>query len=214
MSIEILINMKDSSIIGIYGGSFNPPHIGHKLVAQNMLDKRPELKEIWFMVSPQNPLKKDYGVGFKERLDMVTLMTEDDPRLIPCDIERSLPSPWYTVNTMKYLREMWPHQNFALIIGEDCLRDFRTWKNWYDILTHHLIYVHNRPGTVKGDPENELDPALGGIIKVEGDNAIEVSSSEIRSDPFKYYYYLDNKVYEYIVEHDLYVPTSRPIENP
>ena len=207
--------MKDSSIIGIYGGSFNPPHIGHKLVAQNMLDKRPELKEIWFMVSPQNPLKKDYGVGFKERLDMVTLMTEDDPRLIPCDIEISLPSPWYTVNTMKYLREMWPHQNFALIIGEDCLRNFRTWKNWYDIFINHLIYVHNRPGTVNWDPEDGLDLALGEtIIKVEENNAIEISSSEIRRDPLRYHYYLDDKVYRYIVEHDLYVSTDRPTDNP
>lgn len=203
MPTESLINMKENSIIGIYGGSFNPPHLGHILVAKDVLDY-PEIKEVWFMVSPQNPLKKNYEVKFEDRFKMVSLMLEGEQRLIPCDIEKKLPGPpWYTSETMRYLRETWPSQEFALIIGEDCIENFKRWKNWEELIQNHRIYVHRR----NYYPTNTDNPLGPNSTWISGESLM-ISSSELRECfPEKKVFY-NPKVYDYILEHHLYEPDN------
>ncbi|MGW8315488.1 MAG: nicotinate-nicotinamide nucleotide adenylyltransferase, partial [Bacteroidales bacterium] len=111
-------------IIGLYFGSFNPIHIGHMAIANYMVEYG-GLDQLWFVVSPQNPLKekksllKDY-----HRLEMVRLAIEGDDRLRASDIEFRLPRPSYTIDTLTYLEEKYPGTEFRLIMGSDGLNTF------------------------------------------------------------------------------------------
>ncbi|MCK4991550.1 MAG: nicotinate-nicotinamide nucleotide adenylyltransferase, partial [Bacteroidales bacterium] len=109
-------------ITGLYFGSFNPVHIGHLAIANFMVEFS-ELEQLWFVVSPQNPLKerksllKDY-----HRLEMVRQAVEDDDRFRASDIEFKLPTPSYTIDTLTYLEELNPGREFQLVMGADGLR--------------------------------------------------------------------------------------------
>jgi nicotinate-nucleotide adenylyltransferase len=133
-------------ITGLYFGSFNPIHIGHMAIANFMIEFS-DLEQLWFVVSPQNPLKqkksllKDY-----HRLEMVRLAVEEDDRFRASDIEFRLPTPSYTIDTLAYLQEKHPNREFQLVMGADGLRTFHKWKH-ADLITekyHRLIYP--RPG--------------------------------------------------------------------
>ena len=134
-------------ITGLYFGSFNPIHIGHLAIGNFMIEFS-DLEQLWFVVSPQNPLKqkksllKDY-----HRLEMVRLAVEEDDRFRASDIEFRLPTPSYTIDTLAYLEEKHPNREFQLVMGADGLRTFHKWKH-ADLIAekyHRLIYP--RPGT-------------------------------------------------------------------
>lgn len=102
--------------VGLYFGSFNPIHHGHLIIA-NYMAQQTELDQVWFVVSPQNPLKPS-GVLLNEyhRLYLVQLAIEGEPALKATDIEFRLPRPSYTVTTLAYLQEKYPTHEFALIM--------------------------------------------------------------------------------------------------
>jgi nicotinate-nucleotide adenylyltransferase len=130
--------------IGLYFGSFNPIHIGHLVIA-NHLAENSDLDQIWFVVTPHNPFKnKSSLLDDHQRLEMVYRATKDYTKLKPSDIEFNLPQPNYTVNTLAYLQEKYPDNEFALIMGEDNLKSFHKWKNFELILKNHHIYVYPR----------------------------------------------------------------------
>ena len=162
-------------ITGLYFGSFNPIHIGHMAIANFMIEFS-ELDQLWFVVSPQNPLKekksllKDY-----HRLEMVRLAVEEDDRFRASDIEFRLPTPSYTIDTLAYLEEKHPGMEFQLVMGADGLRTFHKWKH-AELITqkyHRLIYP--RPGA-------DLE-AQSGLHNATLVNAplMEISSSFIRN---------------------------------
>tara|TARA_R110002012_G_scaffold312248_1_gene522468 strand:- start:2348 stop:2926 length:579 start_codon:yes stop_codon:yes gene_type:complete len=137
--------------IGLYFGTFNPIHIGHLIIA-NQLAEQSDLDQIWLVVTPQSPFKKKQSLlDNYQRLEMVFRATEDYDKLQPSDIEFSLPQPNYTVNTLAHLQEKFPQHAFSLIMGEDNLKSFHKWKNYQHILDNHDIYVYPRisEGTVK-----------------------------------------------------------------
>lgn len=104
---------------GIFSGSFNPVHIGHLALA-NYLCEYEELDEVWFMVSPQNPLKAGTELWPDDlRLRLVELATEEYPRFRSSDFEFHLPRPSYSVHTLEKLHETYPERDFYLIIGSD-----------------------------------------------------------------------------------------------
>jgi len=137
--------------IGLFFGSFNPIHNGHLIIAQSVLEFA-HLNEVWFVVSPQNPFKKNKNLLHEfDRLDMVRLAIEDNDGFRATDIEFHMPRPSYTIDTLVYLREKNPQKKFKLIIGGDNLAIFPKWKNNQMILEEFGLIVYPRPGSVAED---------------------------------------------------------------
>ena len=163
--------------IGLYFGSFNPIHIGHLVIANQMVENS-DLDQIWFVVTPHNPFKKKSTLlDNHQRLEMVYLATKDYDTLKESDIEFNLPQPNYTVNTLAYLTEKYPDKDFSLIMGEDNLKSFHKWKNYQVILGNHHIYVYPRisAGTIETQFDNHAK-----IHHVEAP-IMEISSTLIRN---------------------------------
>jgi nicotinate-nucleotide adenylyltransferase len=132
--------------VGLYFGSFNPIHHGHLIIANYMLQNS-DLDQIWLVVSPQNPFKQSSSLlNSYNRLNLVQLAIEPEPKLKASDIEFRLPQPSYTVNTLAYLQEKYPTHQFAIIMGSDSFENLSKWKNYEFILQHCPIYVYRRPG--------------------------------------------------------------------
>ena len=130
--------------IGLFFGTFNPIHVGHMIIG-NYMAEYSDLDEVWFVVTPHNPLKKkDTLLADLHRYRMVEEATEDFPKLKASNIEFGLPQPNYTVNTLAYLQEKYPGETFCLIMGEDNLQSFHKWKNYEVLLENYNIYVYPR----------------------------------------------------------------------
>jgi len=135
--------------VGLYFGTFNPIHVGHLVIA-NHIAEHSGLDQIWLVVTPQSPFKKKSSLlDNHQRLEMVYRATKDYNKLKPSDIEFGLSQPNYTVNTLVYLQEKHPKNEFSLIMGEDNLKGFHKWKNYEVILNNHNIYVYPRLSEVK-----------------------------------------------------------------
>ncbi len=131
--------------IGLFFGSFNPIHIGHLIIA-NTIAHSPEVSQVWFVISPQNPFKKNTSLLHEfDRFDMVRLAIADNEKLNVTDIEFHLPKPSYTIDTLTYLQEKYPHHEFKIIVGEDNLKGFEKWKNYDKILEYYEVLVYPRP---------------------------------------------------------------------
>ena len=138
--------------VGIFGGSFNPIHVGHIALAKAILE-RCELDEIWLMVSPQNPLKQqDDLLDDALRLEMAQLALRDVKGVKASDFEFHLPKPSYTWNTLQRLSTEYPDHRFTLIIGGDNWAHFEHWYHWKDILRNYNVVAYPRnqyPGTIR-----------------------------------------------------------------
>lgn len=165
--------------IGLFFGSFNPIHIGHLILANYILEKS-DMEQLWFVVSPQNPFKekksllKDY-----HRLDMVNLALKNYPKMRASNIEFSLPKPSYTTDTLAYLKEKYPKNSFALIMGEDNLINLHKWKNAENLIENNQIIVYPR----KIDTQNTevKNPFLEHKnISLIDAPIIEISATQIR----------------------------------
>ncbi len=132
--------------IGLYFGSFNPIHIGHLIIANHILNKT-GLKKVWFIISPQNPFKqKSSLLNEYDRLHLARLSVESDNRIVVSDIEFNLPRPSYTIDTLTYLKEKYPDNEFSIIMGSDSFRNLDKWKNYEKIIKDYLIHVYKREG--------------------------------------------------------------------
>lgn len=130
--------------IGIFGGSFNPIHLGHTALAAYICELG-LVDEVWLMVSPQNPLKQDLTLlDEQERLAMARLAVAPYPTLKASDFEFTLPRPSYTYHTLQALRAAYPNYAFSLIIGEDNWRCFDRWYRGEDIARETSIIVYPR----------------------------------------------------------------------
>ncbi len=136
--------------IGLFFGSFNPVHIGHLAIA-NIMAENTDLSKVWFVVSPQNPLKPSKGLLHEfDRYDLVKAAIADNYKFEASDVEFHLPKPSYTVYTLAHLREKHPGKEFAVILGEDNLENFTQWKNHEEILKQFSLYVYPRPTASTG----------------------------------------------------------------
>lgn len=115
-----------------------------------------DLQQVWFIVSPQNPLKSSKSLAHEfDRYDMVQAAIDDSYYLRASDIEFNMPRPSYTVDTLAYLAEKQPDHEFSLIIGEDNLKSFPKWKNHQAILDNYGLYVYPRPAVTKPQLANQ-----------------------------------------------------------
>ncbi|AXT18750.1 nicotinate-nucleotide adenylyltransferase [Flavobacteriaceae bacterium AU392] len=130
--------------VGLYFGTFNPIHVGHLAIANHIVEFS-DLDQVWFVVTPRSPFKKKQTLlDDFQRLEMVHLATKEYTKLKPNNIEFKLPRPNYTINTLAYIQEKYPKNEFSLIMGEDNLNSFHKWKNYEIILENHHIYVYPR----------------------------------------------------------------------
>ncbi len=133
--------------IGIYPGSFNPVHIGHLAIA-NYICEFENYDEIWFLITPQNPIKGQNDLIPKEmRLELVEYSIQNYPKFKTCIIEWEMSPPTYTVNTLQKLRVKYPQYQFELIIGSDNWETFHRWKDYQMILKNFHITVYPRKGS-------------------------------------------------------------------
>jgi len=129
------------------GGSFNPPHSGHLHITRLAL-QRLDLDQVWWLVSPQNPLKPAAGMApFARRLKDAAAAAAADRRIAVSDIETRLGSTYYTADTLKALRRRYPRTRFVWLMGGDNLVQLPYWKQWHDIFRTVPVAVFDRPGT-------------------------------------------------------------------
>ena len=190
--------------IGLFFGSFNPIHVGHMIIANHMAEYS-DLEQVWMVVTPHNPLKKkDTLLEDFKRMQLVTIATEDFPKIKPSDIEFKLPQPNYTVNTLAHLQDKYPQHEFALIMGEDNLKSLHKWKNYDVILENYDLYVYPR---ISGEL-SELDLKNHPRVHQIDAPIVEISSTFIRENlknkknvqpllPFKVWEFIDyNNLYK------------------
>jgi len=188
--------------IGLFFGSFNPIHVGHLIIASYMVDFT-DLNQVWFIVSPQNPLKnKKSLLNEYERLELIRLAIDGDNRLKVSDIEFKLPIPSYTIHTLEVLIEKHPEHEFHLIMGSDSFNTLPKWKEYEQILANYPIMVYLRP-------KEEIDLNIKGNIQVFEDvPQMEISASFIRNaikNKKSVKYLLPQVVFDYIDKWGFYL---------
>lgn len=182
--------------VGLFFGSFNPIHIGHLVIADVMADQT-DLEQVWFVVSPLNPFKSSSSLLHEfDRLKMVELAIEDNFKFRASDVEFNMPRPSYTADTLAYLSDKYPQNEFKLIIGEDNLVHFHKWKNYESVLENFGLYVYPRPQVDKSK------------IKIKNENIkyidspmLDISATFIRSsirNDHSVQYLLPSSVIDYI----------------
>lgn len=130
--------------IALYFGSFNPVHIGHLIIANYCLTFS-EMDALYFVLSPQNPLKEEKDLlGEQERLEMLKMAIQDNAALQISDVEFRLSKPSYTIDSLKQLKIEHPNASFHILLGEDNLQDFDKWKDYESILAEHNLLVYPR----------------------------------------------------------------------
>ena len=196
--------------IGIFGGSFNPIHLGHTALAAYICEQG-LVDEVWLMVSPQNPLKQDLTLlDENERLHMARLAVAPYPMLKACDFEFTLPRPSYTYHTLQALREAYPDCTFSLIIGEDNWDNFHRWYRGEDIACETPIIVYPRDAEgrlqiISAMLESPLSSGEGGGRGLP--KLLPYSSTEVRyliAQGEDASHMLHPEVYQYIKAKQLY----------
>lgn len=188
--------------IGIFSGSFNPIHIGHMVLA-NFITEFTDIDEVWFLVTPQNPLKEDTFLLDEDiRFEMTKEALANFPKLKASDFEFSLPKPSYTVHTLEALSKAYPENSFSLIIGADNWESFDRWRDFEGILEQYRIYVYPRLGY-----RISISKKLKDSVEALNSPIIEISSTFIREGLTKgkdMQAFLPESVYLYIKERGVY----------
>jgi nicotinate-nucleotide adenylyltransferase len=188
--------------IGIFGGTFNPIHVGHAIIA-NYIIQNTDIDSLWFVVSPQNPLKQEYVHDYDaHRLRMAELVSRRLENVITSGVEFSLSKPSYTINTLNELQRKFPNDELTLIIGADNWVGFDKWKSFEEIINNYHIMIYPRVGY-----EVIIPPEHSDTITLVKAPEIEISSTDIRNGLKKQHnmcFYLTDDVYRYILENKLY----------
>ena len=160
---------------GLYGGSFNPIHNGHIALAKQMLNAG-LMDEVWFVVSPLNPFKKEKTDLLSDdlRLEMTKLALEGESNMMAQDFEFHLPKPSYTWQTLKAMSKQYPNREFILIIGADNWEAFHFWYNYQEILDKYSIVVYPREGI---DIDKDCLPKNVKLINAQ---LYPISSTQVR----------------------------------
>ena len=183
--------------IGILGGGFDPPHIGHLIACETVREKL-KLDKVIF-IPTFNPPHKEIFTPFHHRFKMTELAVSDNPHFSISDIEKSLGVPSFTIQTLKALKKSYPEGKIYLLIGTDEFRDFKDWESPEEIPKIVEIVVLYRPGY----PLKEFPKSITPLQIPQ----IDVSSTQIREsikERRSVKYLIPDKVWEYIKHHSLY----------
>lgn len=190
--------------VGLFGGSFNPPHIAHCVVA-NVVRDQFDMDAIWWIPNAQPPHKSDDELASPEhRLAMTRAITEDDPGFHVSDIEIRRDGVSYTVDTVRELQEQHPGTRFALIIGSDSLDSFASWHCPDEIARRVPIIVYKRPGPI----ESVAAPRFANQVRFVAAPVMEISGTEVRlrrAAGRSIRYFVPEPVRQYIERERLYV---------
>ncbi|MFB6099602.1 MAG: nicotinate (nicotinamide) nucleotide adenylyltransferase [Salinibacter sp.] len=163
--------------VGLFGGSFNPPHIAHLVVAEVARDQF-DLSEVWWIPNATPPHKPgDELVAVEHRLAMTRRIVETNPSFRVCEIEVQREGVSYTVDTLRALQEQYPDTDFALLIGSDSLDHFAEWHRPDEIAERVPLVVYKRPGTI----EAVAEPRFANHARFVAAPVMEVSGTEIRA---------------------------------
>jgi nicotinate-nucleotide adenylyltransferase len=180
--------------IGLYFGSFNPVHTGHLIVANHVVEHT-DIDKVWFVVSPHNPLKDSHSLlNEYDRLHLVNLAIENNPKFRASNVEFHLPKPSYTIDTLTYLKEKFPLEQFTIIMGSDSFQNIQRWKNFEQLISQYPIVIYQRPGF-------DVTETHGANITTVQAPLLEISSTFIRKQAKERHslkYLVPDAVMEYI----------------
>jgi len=196
-------------LIGLFGGTFDPPHIGHLILAAET-HAQLGLDQLLWVLTPDPPHKQGQPITpLEHRLAMVELAISDNHRFELCTVEIDRPGPHFALETVKILAKQNPAANLVYVMGGDSLRDLPSWHRPTDLLAAlHFIGVMRRPGDSIDLPAlDKIIPGLAGKVRYVDAPLLDIAAHEIRQRvangrPFRYF--LPPAVYDYILEHNLY----------
>jgi nicotinate-nucleotide adenylyltransferase len=195
--------------IGLFGGTFDPPHLGHLILASEAQSQL-ELNRLLWILSPEPPHKQENLITpVEHRLAMVQLAIADNPAFEFSRIELDRPGPHYTLDTIQIIAEQNPGADIVPVIGGDSLRDLPKWHEPQKIVyACHWIGVMRRPNEEPNLAELERKlPGISSKVHYVDAPLLEIASREIRSriaEGKSVRYYLPESVQEYIEQHHLY----------
>ncbi|MBO4750217.1 MAG: nicotinate-nucleotide adenylyltransferase [Lachnospiraceae bacterium] len=169
--------------IGILGGSFHPIHNGHLMLGQYCLDKK-IVSEVWFIPTGVSYLKAGMKMlTGEERLHLVELAIQGNPKMKALDVEIKRPGNTYTVETLEELKKLHPEHEFFFIIGADCLFSMETWYRAKDIFQSARLLVARRDGKSLGEMQRkarDLKDRFGASVRILRFEEMDISSTMIR----------------------------------
>lgn len=195
--------------IGLYFGSFNPVHHGHLLVATHIREAA-LLDEVWFIVSPQNPFKQNTELADEQhRLQMVRLAIENIDYFKASDVEFQLDKPSYTYKTLEILKNQYTQHEFKIIIGEDNVAKFDTWKNveWIKSNFEILVYSRNLESGIKNQESRNNNIFTSSNFHFFKLPMLDISSTEIRNRiklNRSIQFFSPDEVVNYIIKKEMY----------
>ena len=159
---------------GLFFGSFNPIHIGHLIIANHFIEFT-DLNEIWFVVSPHNPLKPEKSLlDTHLRYKMVKAAVSTNKRFRASDMEFNLSKPSYTIDTLQHFKSKYPWHDFVVLMGSDSFAGIKKWKEYKKLLNSYPVYVYLR----ESHPVREI--ALWSKVRVFDFPFINISATYIR----------------------------------
>jgi len=198
---------------GVFGGTFDPPHVGHLILAEEALAQLGLGRVLW-VLTPDPPHKQDRRIApIADRYAMLLAAVADNPSFEVSRVDIDRPSPHYALDTVRLLAREYPQDEIVYLMGSDSLRDLPTWhRAGKYVAACHAIGVMRRPGVrVDLDGLEHIIPGLIAKVRWIDVPLIEIASSFIRERVTRgeaYRYYLPPAVFEYIRQHHLYPPAQ------
>jgi nicotinate-nucleotide adenylyltransferase len=195
--------------IGLFGGTFDPPHIGH-LILTSEARAQLGLDRLLWILTPNPPHKQGQAITpLKHRLAMVKLAISDDPMFELSNVEVDRPGPHFALDTVKIISKHNPDADLVYIMGGDSLCDIPAWHRPLDLVASlHYIGVIRRPGdSIDLSALEKKIPGLAAKVRYVDAPLLDIAAREIRqrvADDRPFRYFITPAVYDYIVEHNLY----------